>query len=828
MATPRWQAGTLYPTGSLVQPLTAAAGVSAAITNPGFESGSTDWTLGAGMSVVAGHQFSGASSLQCSGVAGITVAIHTAMLVNPGQSITATCMYQQGAASSGKNVGQVILRWYTSGMVQIGTDVDGSAITSSSGGYKQSTVTGIAPATAAYVAIGGKVNRNQSNNSWFDAFAWNYVTAPAPAGLIYKAVQPTIGTSDASEPAWPSVAGVQVVDGTVIWEAIIATRVTWEASPILVSGATEPVWPEAVGDFIADGTISWKTVPRQVVQAPQSKVVTIASSKVYAADEDIVRYSATVNPLDWTTENDAGYLPTGLNQYGSNRTAVLNTYRGNVVPFSASTFQNWQVDPDPANITLLDTMEGIGSTYQQAAHPVANDLFYLSPLGVRTVGIAAGTSNLAAGDAGAPIDPLVQDALSSPGMRPLGGYYPNQGQYWLCMRPPLPVVEGPTITGNAPDGAQDEAYPGYEYTVTPGDAPIVSVELYSGEVPTGVSYDDAVLGTELVTGAGQFNFSQIATDQNGLTFIHPDTVFIESAPITWMMLVDGLLFGVNGDWSAPTQPSPGTIGWALVAWGGGELLMSDRGDNVAWSSDKGANWTVSTLPETVAGNRGDMLYANGYWWVPSGTITPVQRGDGVTFTQPASGAAAEGETISIVTAEPYDRLVMAAPFQAKASFSTNNGASWAFGTGDMKAGAIEATEVALSSNGTRLVLAGNFGASHIAYSDDGGNTWTAVTSPFVGGAAFVNKYRGGKFIIGSTSGEIAYSEDGETFVLAGDTGTSLRCYDLDYDGTRYTAIFSDSSVEGYMIESLDEMLTWDAIVPSTGDTTQYGIVAMTP
>ena len=86
-------------------------------------------------------------------------------------------------------------------------------------------------------------------------------------------------------------------------------------------------------------------------------------------------------------------------------------------------------------------MEGIGSTYQQAAHPVANELFYLSPLGVRTVGIAAGTANLAAGDAGAPIDPLVEVALRTVGVRPLAAYYPNQGQYWLMMRPPLPEEE---------------------------------------------------------------------------------------------------------------------------------------------------------------------------------------------------------------------------------------------------------------------------------------------------------------------------------------------------------------------------------------------------
>lgn len=530
MPTPKWQSGTAYPTGSLVQPLTATGATSAVISNAGFESGGADWTFGAGMAVSASGVYAGTNSLRCTGTAGLSVALHDEVGVNPGQSITATCMYQQGAASSGRNVGRVFLRWFTIGMVQIGADSDGSAISSSSGGYKQSTVTAIAPPTAAYVSIGGKVVRDASQASHFDNFAWNYAVSTVPAGLIYKAVQPALGTSDSTEPTWPLTVGVQVVDGTVIWEAIVATRVTWRADPILLSGDFEPAWPLEVGAFIVDNTISWKTVPRQAVEAPQSKVVTIASSKVYAADDDIVRYSVTVNPLDWTSVDDAGYLATGLNQFGSNRTAVLNTYRGNVVSFSASTFQNWQVDPDPANITLLDSMEGIGSTYQQAAHPVANDLFYLSPLGVRTVGIAAGTSNLAAGDAGAPIDPLVQAALLPEGVRPLAAYYPNQGQYWLCMRPPLPIVLGPTISGFAPDGTEGAAYPGFAYTITPGDAAIDTVLITDGALPPSVSMDNAgVLDTAITTTPGDFGYELTATDLNGLAAVWPDEITVLDA-----------------------------------------------------------------------------------------------------------------------------------------------------------------------------------------------------------------------------------------------------------------------------------------------------------
>ena len=45
---------------------------------------------------------------------------------------------------------------------------------------------------------------------------------------------------------------------------------------------------------------------------PNSKIVAIAASKVFAGDGDIAPYSATVNPLDWSTPEDSGFLPTGL------------------------------------------------------------------------------------------------------------------------------------------------------------------------------------------------------------------------------------------------------------------------------------------------------------------------------------------------------------------------------------------------------------------------------------------------------------------------------------------------------------------------------------
>jgi hypothetical protein len=264
-------------------------------------------------------------------------------------------------------------------------------------------------------------------------------------GVTPEAAGPTItitttgnaGTSGSSEPTWPTSIGATVIDGTVVWETVSVDSVTWEASSVLTSGSSEPTWPLGTGDYVSDNNIAWETTPLRIEDenCPHTKVVAIAASKVFAGDTDIVRFCATLNARDWSSEDDAGFLPTGLQQKSQVGVTAMGVYRGNLAVWSPSTFQVWQVDPDPAAMALLDAMEGIGSMSQQAVQPVSDDLFFHAALGVRTVSIAEGSNNLASGDVGVPIDILVQAEANAVDVEPVASYYPSGGQYWLAFRP---------------------------------------------------------------------------------------------------------------------------------------------------------------------------------------------------------------------------------------------------------------------------------------------------------------------------------------------------------------------------------------------------------
>lgn len=515
-----WRPATAYTKGATVRPNATQGAVPVPLVNGNFNSGDTAWTKDTGWAISTGDAYEGTHKGIYTGTGAGTIKASGTYASTPGQVITATIKAKVLDDADGATA---FLKWYDASAVLISTTT-GLESSVETGVWMQLTVVGQAPANTATVVFGVEATRTVGANVMIDDARWDYAAPIEARRLAYRSVQETAGVSGVVEPTWPTTVGNRVNDGTVVWETVELDWIEWTAQPILESGLTEPVWPTSVGGFVGDGTINWECTSRRVEdeKCPNTKVVCIINSKVFAVDEDIVRYSATAMPLDWSTASDAGYLPTGLQQANANDMAVLYPYRGNLCAWNANCFQMWQTDPDPTQMALLDQMDGIGSTHPLAARAVGNDLYFLSNQGVRSVGIANAAQNLQAGDVGMPIDLLVQAAMvqwAIDGNKALSTYWPSMGQYWLCGGDDgVTAGAGGALALACPTNISafvGEAY-SYTYVATGGTAPY-TFSVVSGTLPPGLTLDEdtGVLSGTLTT-AGAFSFGVQVMDALGV------------------------------------------------------------------------------------------------------------------------------------------------------------------------------------------------------------------------------------------------------------------------------------------------------------------------
>jgi hypothetical protein len=81
---------------------------------------------------------------------------------------------------------------------------------------------------------------------------------------------------------------------------------------------------------------------------PHTRSVVKAASKIHAIADEVVRYCAAGAARDWTTANDAGFLPTSLQQDTSTGARAVGAYADKLVVFFAENAQIWTVAVDPS------------------------------------------------------------------------------------------------------------------------------------------------------------------------------------------------------------------------------------------------------------------------------------------------------------------------------------------------------------------------------------------------------------------------------------------------------------------------------------------------
>lgn len=237
--------------------------------------------------------------------------------------------------------------------------------------------------------------------------------------------------------------------------------------------AVEPSWPTTIGNSVADGSTMWtcRSFAITDTNCPHTKQVAKQGQKMYAASGSNARYCATGEPRDWTTADDAGFLPCGLYCSGSNDiTALFPFRRSSVAAAFSDSMQVWAVDPNPALNDLSENIDGVGTLFHRAHCAVSRDSFFLAQNGYRSISIQSMTENVQESDVGSPIDDAITPEIAADD-DPLGIFYPKLGQMW-------------SINGNKvwvytfSQSSKIFAWSDYTLPFTVDDATVLNQELY--------------------------------------------------------------------------------------------------------------------------------------------------------------------------------------------------------------------------------------------------------------------------------------------------------------------------------------------------------------
>jgi hypothetical protein len=219
------------------------------------------------------------------------------------------------------------------------------------------------------------------------------------------------------------------------------------------------------------------TVPPVITDSncPHSKQVKKIGQKIYAAKVADVAYCKTADPRDWTTADDAGFIPSGIHAVGSDNVTALGEFQADLAIFYDDSMQLWDIDSDPANNVLKSTASNVGTKHSKTPATLASDLVFLAKQGFRSVSVVSLTDNLQENDVGSAIDAMRPEILDTDD--PVSIYYPTLGQLW--------VINGANVyVYSFSRSIKMSAWSKFTYPVTISAATVLGGSLYvrSGDI----------------------------------------------------------------------------------------------------------------------------------------------------------------------------------------------------------------------------------------------------------------------------------------------------------------------------------------------------------
>lgn len=210
--------------------------------------------------------------------------------------------------------------------------------------------------------------------------------------------------------------------------------------------------------------------------ATKGRTVMTFRSKIYAIAGGMIYFCAVGDPLTWRANIDgAGFINAATHEGGSLDLVGIGKYQGSLAFFADNAIQIWNMDEDPANNVLLDTLDNTGAVAGGSILQYGNnDTFYLARSGLRSLRARDATDAAFVTDPGNPIDSLLVEAIRELGPDAANAKAildPTDGRYWLALDDRIYVL-------SYFPGAKITAWSWYEPGFTIDDFSIDSGKIY--------------------------------------------------------------------------------------------------------------------------------------------------------------------------------------------------------------------------------------------------------------------------------------------------------------------------------------------------------------
>ncbi len=132
-------------------------------------------------------------------------------------------------------------------------------------------------------------------------------------------------------------------------------------------------------------------------------------SKMYAVDGQNLRFSSVLDASDWAGTG-SGIIDVSTEDAGAANLVGLEQYYGNLALFGYNSVQIWNMDPDPALNTKIQTLGNIGLVAPNALASHGNgDVLFVSHTGIRSLRARNSSNAAVLNDIGSPLDPLIRE-----------------------------------------------------------------------------------------------------------------------------------------------------------------------------------------------------------------------------------------------------------------------------------------------------------------------------------------------------------------------------------------------------------------------------------